>query len=63
MLVPQKSGSSVPLCRLLKGWMAKAGLLASLRFCFAFFGLDKRYRDFTPTTRRAPGELEVDVNL
>jgi hypothetical protein len=27
--------------------LTKAGLLTSLRFCFAFFGLDERYRDVT----------------
>jgi hypothetical protein len=27
-------------------WLAKPGVLASLRFCFAFFGLDERYGDF-----------------
>jgi hypothetical protein len=26
------------------------GLLTSLRFCFAFFGLGERYRDISPTT-------------
>jgi len=30
--------------------LLKPGLLTSLRFCFAFFGLGERYEDFSPVT-------------
>jgi hypothetical protein len=36
-----------------KPLVAKSGVLATLRFSFAFFGVNKRYRDLSITTVRA----------
>jgi hypothetical protein len=34
-------------------WLLQSDV-ASLRFCFAFFGLDKRYRDFSTGSGAGP---------
>ena len=35
--------------RIIESWLTKPGLITSLRFYFAFFRLDERYRDVSPT--------------
>jgi hypothetical protein len=43
-------------------WLAKPGDVTSLRFCFAFFGLDERYRDFSPIGHACSKIFAVDRN-